>query len=87
MILPEELSSAVGGFPIGIGFDRVIAQTADRVAVMYLGRIVEEGPVRDVIRQPAHPYTRGLLECIPIPGKTEPGSRLGAIPGIVPLLM
>ena len=43
----------------------VIAQTADRVAVMYLGTIVEQGPVREVIRTPAHPYTRGLLEALP----------------------
>jgi len=43
----------------------VIAQTADRVAVMYLGCIVEQGPVRDVIRDPAHPYTQGLLDALP----------------------
>jgi peptide/nickel transport system ATP-binding protein len=43
----------------------VIAQTADKVAVMYLGRLIEHGPVRDVIRHPAHPYTRGLLEALP----------------------
>ena len=43
----------------------VIAETADRVAVMYKGRIVETGAVRDVLRSPQHPYTRGLLACIP----------------------
>ena len=43
----------------------VIAQTADRVAVMYLGRIVETGTVRQVIRAPAHPYTKGLIEALP----------------------
>ena len=43
----------------------VIAQTADHVAVMYLGRMVEHGPVRDVINHPAHPYTRGLLAALP----------------------
>lgn len=43
----------------------VIAQTADKVAVKYLGRIVEEGPVRDVIRNPKHPYTQGLLAALP----------------------
>ncbi|MFQ5468066.1 MAG: ABC transporter ATP-binding protein [Kiloniellaceae bacterium] len=43
----------------------VIAQTADRVAVMYLGEIVETGPVRQVIRAPAHPYTKGLLHALP----------------------
>ena len=43
----------------------VIAETADRVAVMYAGRIVETGPVRAIFRDPAHPYTRGLLASIP----------------------
>jgi oligopeptide/dipeptide ABC transporter ATP-binding protein len=43
----------------------VVAQTADKVAVMYLGRMVETGPVRAVIRTPQHPYTRGLLEALP----------------------
>src|SRR6266545_6437370 len=61
----------------------VIAETADRVAVMYAGRIVETGPVRAIFRQPAHPYTRGLLASMP--GGT-PGRRLRAIEGSVPLL-
>ena len=43
----------------------VVAQTADTVAVMYLGRLVEKGPVREVIRNPAHPYTKGLLAALP----------------------
>ena len=43
----------------------VIAETADRVAVMYAGRIVEQGPVRDILRRPAHPYTQRLLASIP----------------------
>ncbi len=43
----------------------VIAQTADEVAVMYLGKLVEHGPVREVIRNPAHPYTQGLLAALP----------------------
>ena len=43
----------------------VIAETCDRVAVMYAGRIAEIGPVREVINQSAHPYTRGLMACIP----------------------
>jgi peptide/nickel transport system ATP-binding protein len=61
----------------------VIAETADRVAVMYAGRIVETGPVRAIFRNPSHPYTRGLLASIP--GGTA-GSRLHAIEGSVPLL-
>ncbi len=43
----------------------VIAETCDRVAVMYAGRVAEIGPVHEVINQPAHPYTRGLMSCIP----------------------
>ena len=43
----------------------VIAQTADRVAVMYLGKVVETGTVRQVIKAPAHPYTKGLLKALP----------------------
>jgi oligopeptide/dipeptide ABC transporter ATP-binding protein len=61
----------------------VVAEMADRVAVMYAGRIVEEAPVADLFRNPKHPYTRGLLASIP--GGT-PGSRLQAIPGTVPPL-
>jgi oligopeptide/dipeptide ABC transporter ATP-binding protein len=61
----------------------VVAETADRVAVMYAGRIVETGPVRSIFRSPAHPYTRGLLASIP--GGPR-GTRLRAIDGSVPLL-
>jgi peptide/nickel transport system ATP-binding protein len=61
----------------------VIAETADRVAVMYAGRIVEEGPVRAIFRQPLHPYTQGLLASIPGEGS---GARLRAIEGVVPSL-
>jgi ABC-type dipeptide/oligopeptide/nickel transport system ATPase component len=54
----------------------VIAETADRVAVMYRGQIVEQGPVRDILRNPKHPYTRGLLDSIP---GGEPGTRLRGV--------
>jgi peptide/nickel transport system ATP-binding protein len=66
----------------------VIAETADRVAVMYAGRIVEEAPVRELFRAPAHPYTAGLLRSMPRPGSSlAPGGaprRLVAIEGVVP---
>ena len=65
----------------------VVARLCDRVAVMYAGQIVEEGTGRQIFQNPAHPYTRGLLECIPIPGKTRRGEHLGTIPGIVPSLV
>jgi oligopeptide/dipeptide ABC transporter ATP-binding protein len=61
----------------------VIAETADRVAVMYAGRIVEQGTVREIFHNPKHPYTRGLLASIPGGGA---GSRLQAIEGTVPNL-
>ncbi|GAB3651838.1 ABC transporter ATP-binding protein [Ramlibacter alkalitolerans] len=64
----------------------VVARIADRVAVMYAGQVVEEGTAAEIFARPQHPYTRGLLACIPVPGRTEPGSRLGSIPGVVPSL-
>ena len=65
----------------------IVARVADRVAVMYAGQIVEQGTVEEVFETPLHPYTRGLLSCIPIPGKTKRGSHLGSIPGIVPSMI
>ncbi len=65
----------------------VVARVAHKVAVMYAGEVVESGPAKQVFDAPAHPYTSGLLECIPVPGKTPPGARLGAIPGVVPSLI
>lgn len=65
----------------------VVARIADRVAVMYAGQIVEQGSAEQVFNQPTHPYTQGLLECIPIPGKTDRSKPLGSIPGIVPSLV
>jgi len=64
----------------------VIAETADRVAVMYAGRIVETGPVRAILRSPQHPYTRGLLASMPARQTGARGTRLRAIDGSVPLL-
>ena len=65
----------------------VVARVADQVAVMYAGQIVESGSAAQVFESPTHPYTQGLLDCIPIPGKTERGRALGSIPGIVPSLI
>jgi oligopeptide/dipeptide ABC transporter ATP-binding protein len=65
----------------------VVANIADRVAVMYAGQIVEEGSVYDIFDSPSHPYTRGLLSCIPVPGKIKRGEPLGSIPGMVPSLV
>jgi peptide/nickel transport system ATP-binding protein len=65
----------------------VVARVADKVGVMYAGRLVETGTSRAVFKQPRHPYTRGLLDCIPVPGRTQPGMPLGAIRGQVPNLI
>jgi oligopeptide/dipeptide ABC transporter ATP-binding protein len=62
----------------------VVAQMADDVAVMYLGRIVEYGPVRDVIKNPRHPYTQGLMRSLP--GFNRGVRRLASIAGTVPSL-
>lgn len=80
--LLRELRAAYGLALLLITHDLgVIAGMADRVAVMYAGRIVEQGPVRDVLRTPAHPYTRALLASMP---GGAAGSRLKAIDGTVP---
>ncbi|MGH6778673.1 MAG: ABC transporter ATP-binding protein [Bradyrhizobium sp.] len=65
----------------------IVARIADRVVVMYAGQIVEVGPVEAIFTRPVHPYTQGLLRCIPIPGRTRPGEHLGSIPGLVPNLI
>lgn len=61
----------------------VVAQTADHVAVMYAGQIVEDQPVADLFAGPAHPYTRSLLGALPRPGTAR--TRLQAIPGAAPV--
>ncbi|GGS15857.1 ABC transporter ATP-binding protein [Streptomyces humidus] len=63
----------------------VVADVADRIAVMYAGRIVESAPVHDIYKAPAHPYTRGLLDSIP--RLDQKGQELYAIKGLPPNLM
>ena len=60
----------------------VVAQTCDRVNVMYLGRLIEEGPVREVIRNPKHPYTQGLIAALPKLDNLD--QSLTAVPGDIP---
>ncbi len=61
----------------------VVARICEKVGVMYLGRIVEEATVEDLFRNPVHPYTRGLLNCIPKLDQTKYDTELTAIPGSV----
>ncbi|MDH5681317.1 MAG: ABC transporter ATP-binding protein [Spirochaetota bacterium] len=60
----------------------IVAEIADRVIVMYAGRIMEQGSVRDIYKKPLHPYTQGLLKSVPILGQR--GAELQEIPGNVP---
>jgi peptide/nickel transport system ATP-binding protein len=64
----------------------VVARVAHRVSVMYAGEVVESAPVEALFASPTHPYTRGLLGCVPVPGKVARGAPLGSIAGVVPRL-
>jgi oligopeptide transport system ATP-binding protein len=86
MGLLAELQAETGMGLILITHDLgVVADVADRVAVMYAGRIVETGPVRDIYHHPAHPYTEGLMASIP--RLDQKGGRLDPIKGAPPSLM
>ena len=62
----------------------VIAKMCDRVGVLYAGELIEEGIAQDVFEQPRHPYTVGLLRCIPRRGQRKDHGRLDTIPGFLP---
>ncbi len=64
----------------------MVARMCERVGVMYAGRIVEEGPARDLFTDPRHPYTMGLLRCVPRFGARKDTSTLVPIPGFLPRL-
>jgi oligopeptide/dipeptide ABC transporter ATP-binding protein len=90
--LLRDLQQKVGMALILITHDLgVVAEVADEVAVMYAGRVVEQGTVKEIFAQPKMPYTRGLLNSIPTLSKDPTGKvkkkRLEAIPGIVPNLL
>lgn len=81
----DELRRQHGVAVIFISHDlSVIGQICDRVAVMYAGQVVETGPVRQLLNEPQHPYTRKLLQCVPVLG--QPERSLNAIPGLPPAL-
>lgn len=86
--LLKELQSETGAALMLITHDLgVVARIADRVAVMYAGQMVESGTTAQIFGATAHPYTRGLIDCIPWPGKTQRQTHLGSIPGVVPNLV
>jgi len=79
----QKLTRETGAAMIWITHDlSVIAGLADRICVMYAGRIVEQGGVADVLSQPLHPYTQGLLDSVP--SRSVRGARLRQIPGMPP---
>ena len=81
--LQRELHTSVLFISHNLG---VIAKMCSRVGVLYAGRLVEEGPVETVLRDPRHPYTVGLLRCIPRGGVRKDHGRLDTIPGFLPAL-
>jgi peptide/nickel transport system ATP-binding protein len=62
----------------------IVAHVAHRVSVMYAGEVVESAPTAELFANPRHPYTQGLLRCVPVPGKIKRDQPLGSIPGTVP---
>ncbi|MEY4099819.1 MAG: hypothetical protein RL300_990 [Pseudomonadota bacterium] len=85
--LMVELKEKTGAAIVLITHDLgVVAETCERVAVMYAGRKVEEAPVEVLFDAPAHPYTRGLMASKPRHGETVAGTRLTELPGLVPSL-
>jgi peptide/nickel transport system ATP-binding protein len=62
----------------------VVSQVTEKIVVMYAGKIIESGPTNEVIKNPKHPYTKGLIRSIP--GSIAPGQKLEQIPGMMPTL-
>ncbi|MGE4565619.1 MAG: oligopeptide/dipeptide ABC transporter ATP-binding protein, partial [Victivallaceae bacterium] len=86
LALMKKLQQETGNSILLITHDlAVVAQVADFVAVMYLGRVVESGTVREMIKNPLHPYTYGLLQSLP--GLHDKSERLPSIKGTVPSLL
>ncbi len=81
--LKEETGMAVLFITHNLG---IVAQTADRVAVMYAGSLVEQAPRRELFKNPLHPYTKGLLAAVPtLDFHQAPGAHLATIPGQIPV--
>ena len=65
----------------------IVARVAHRVSVMYAGEVVESAATAELFAHPKHPYTQGLLRCVPVPGKIRRDEPLGSIPGTVPRIV
>ncbi len=86
LALLERLRQRFGVACLYISHDPlVLSEMADRVVVMYAGRVVEEGPRDDVLRRPLHPYTEGLLRCLP-PASPASSRELPTLPGRAPVV-
>ncbi|GAB0113894.1 ABC transporter ATP-binding protein [Acidisoma sp. C75] len=84
--LIEMLRAEMGASVLFIGHNlAVIRRMCARVGVLYAGTLVEEGPTREVFAAPRHPYTLGLLRCLPQPGASKRDARLDTIPGFLPM--
>ena len=81
MELQRELGLAILLITHDLG---IVARMAHRVSVMYAGKVVESATAAALFAAPTHPYTHGLLDCVPTPGKVARGAELGSIPGSVP---
>ncbi|MEA3544871.1 MAG: ABC transporter ATP-binding protein [Thermodesulfobacteriota bacterium] len=86
LFLMKKLTKDYGSSLVLITHDiAVVAQMCDKIAVMYAGRIVEYGSNKDVLHNPKHPYTKGLIQCLP--RLNEEKNRLYQIPGVMPSLL
>lgn len=82
----RDLAAETGTAMIWISHDlAVVSSLASKLAVMYAGRIVEQGPTAALLRRPRHPYTAGLIASLP--AMTRPGEPLAQIPGTTPSLL
>jgi len=85
--LIEELRSSVNAAILLISHNLgLVARLCERVGVLYAGRVVEEGPARELFTEPRHPYTMGLLRCVPRFGMHKGDAALQPIPGTLPAL-
>lgn len=80
--LRRELSTAILFISHNLA---IIARMCDRVGVLYAGRLVEEAPTAEIFNSPRHPYTAGLLSCLPQAGRSKDQARLATIPGFLPV--